>query len=48
MAAGEAGVRKVFEILENEMTVTMQLMGAGSISDLNPDMVRTYSRNLKS
>lgn len=48
MAAGEAGVRKVFEILENEMTVTMQLMGAGSIADLNPDMVRTYSRNLKS
>lgn len=45
MAAGEAGVRKVFEILEKEMTVTMQLMGAGSVADLTPDMVRTYPRN---
>lgn len=40
MAAGEAGVRKVLEILEREMTVTMQLMGAQSLADLNPDMVR--------
>lgn len=44
MAAGEAGVRKVLEILHREMVVTMQLMGVRTIDELSPDMVRTRVR----
>ena len=44
MAAGEAGVRKVLEILEREMRVTMQLMGAADLSELTPEMVRRIER----
>ncbi|MCT1690539.1 alpha-hydroxy-acid oxidizing protein [Brevibacterium sp. p3-SID960] len=45
MAAGEAGVRKVLELLEAQMRVTMQLMGAATLADLNPDMVRKAERD---
>lgn len=44
MAAGEAGVRKVLEILEREMRVTMQLMGAARLSELTPEMVRRIEK----
>ncbi|MCT1830622.1 alpha-hydroxy acid oxidase [Brevibacterium luteolum] len=44
MAAGEAGVRKVLELLEAQMRVTMHLMGAATLADLNPDMVRKAER----
>ena len=47
MAAGEAGVRKVLELLEKEMIVTMQLMGAGSLADLDPEMI-TYRKRRSS
>lgn len=40
MAAGEAGVRKMLEVLQREMQVTLQLMGAGDLSELTPEMVR--------
>ena len=45
MAAGEAGVRKVLELLEAQMRVNMHLMGAASLADLNPDMVRKVERD---
>lgn len=45
MAAGEAGVRKVLELLEAQMRVTMHLMGASTLADLNPDMVRKAERD---
>lgn len=40
MAGGYDGVSRVVDILENELKVTMQLMGVTAISELNPDFVR--------
>lgn len=45
MAAGEAGVNKVLDLLRQELIVSMQLMGAQSLRDLNPDMVARISRS---
>ena len=45
MAAGEAGVNKVLDLLRQEIIVSMQLMGAQSLRDLNPDMVARISRS---
>lgn len=44
MAAGEAGVNKVLDLLRQEIIVSMQLMGAQSLRDLNPDMVSRITR----
>ncbi|MDQ0957468.1 L-lactate dehydrogenase (cytochrome) [Streptomyces sp. B4I13] len=40
MAGGEAGVRRVLDILSAEVRQTMQLLGATSVKDLTPDRVR--------
>lgn len=40
MAGGREGVSRVIELLAKEMEVTMQLMGAGSVADLGPHLVR--------
>lgn len=40
MAGGEAGVERSIEILAKEIKTTMQLIGASSVHDLNPDLVR--------
>lgn len=40
MAGGEAGVRRMFDILTDETRQTMQLLGAASVEDLTPDRVR--------
>jgi L-lactate dehydrogenase (cytochrome) len=39
-AGGEAGVSRVFEILKDEMTRVMQLIGCTSIKDLNSSYIR--------
>jgi L-lactate dehydrogenase (cytochrome) len=39
-AAGEAGVRHCIDILAQELRMTMQLCGARSIAELNPDLIR--------
>lgn len=39
MAGGAEGVVRLLDIMQAEMIRTMQLMGVGSIADLNPDMV---------
>jgi L-lactate dehydrogenase (cytochrome) len=41
MAGGQQGVERAIELLEREIRVTMQLMGAGSIADLGPALMRT-------
>ncbi|MTD53722.1 alpha-hydroxy acid oxidase [Amycolatopsis pithecellobii] len=40
MAAGEPGVRRVADLLAKEIRVTMQLLGAATVKDLTPAMVR--------
>jgi L-lactate dehydrogenase (cytochrome) len=40
MAGGERGVARVAEILRVEMLKTMQLLGAVSVRDLGPELVR--------
>jgi L-lactate dehydrogenase (cytochrome) len=40
MAGGEAGVRRVLDILADEIHQTMQLLGVRSIAELTPDRVR--------
>ncbi len=40
MAGGEAGVKRVINILNKEITTTMQLIGASSINELHPEMVK--------
>jgi L-lactate dehydrogenase (cytochrome) len=40
MAAGELGVRRVAALFEEEITTTMTLLGARSIAELTPDLVR--------
>lgn len=39
MAGGEAGVRRATEILSNDITRTMQLLGVTSLDELDPDLV---------
>ena len=40
MAGGREGVARVIEILAKEMEVTMQLMGAATVKDLGPHLLR--------
>lgn len=40
MAGGRAGVDRVLDLLDNEVRVTMQLMGVRTIGELEPDMIR--------
>jgi L-lactate dehydrogenase (cytochrome) len=40
MAGGERGVRRAVDILANEITRTMQLLGADSVTRLEPAHVR--------
>ncbi|MFI5541793.1 alpha-hydroxy-acid oxidizing protein [Nocardia sp. NPDC051900] len=40
MAAGETGVRRVTELLTHEIRTTMQLLGATTVKELSPAMVR--------
>jgi L-lactate dehydrogenase (cytochrome) len=40
-AAGEAGVRQALDILDVELRTAMALVGAATISDLSPAIVRT-------
>ncbi|WP_313810657.1 alpha-hydroxy acid oxidase [Glutamicibacter sp.] len=40
MAGGEQGVSRAIELLAKEIEVNMQLMGAASIKDLTPDLIR--------
>ena len=40
MAGGEAGVARAIEILGEELTRTMRLVGVTSIADLGPEHVR--------
>ena len=40
MAGGEQGVSRAIELLAKEIEVNMQLMGAASIKDLNPKLIR--------
>ena len=39
MAGGEAGVRRVAQILQTEIEQTMRLMGVQRLEDITPDMV---------
>jgi len=39
-AYGEAGVVRLCQILEEEITLAMRLLGANKLSDLKPEMVR--------
>lgn len=40
MAGGEAGVTRALDILTAEIGITMQLIGATTLADLNPDLVQ--------
>ncbi|MGN0127318.1 alpha-hydroxy acid oxidase [Glutamicibacter soli] len=40
MAGGEQGVTRAIEMLAKEVEVNMQLMGAASIKDLTPELIR--------
>lgn len=41
MAGGQQGVERAIELLAKEIEVNMQLMGAGSIKELNSDLIRS-------
>ena len=40
MAGGERGVQRVADLLREEITTTMQLLGRTSVSELGPDCLR--------
>lgn len=40
MAGGEAGVQRAFDLLAADVRRTMQLLGARSVAELTPDLVR--------
>ena len=42
MAGGREGVDRVIELLAKEIEVTMQLVGAATIGDLGPHLLRTW------
>jgi L-lactate dehydrogenase (cytochrome) len=44
MAGGEAGVRRVVDILEEDMLRTMRLLGVTSVAELSTDLVRLEGR----
>lgn len=39
-AYGQEGVEKCLEILSDELFTTMQMMGAPTLADITPDMLR--------
>ena len=41
-AGGEAGVRRVLELLRSELDHTLALCGAASPADLDPSLIRVY------
>lgn len=43
MAGGEAGVQRVVDLLREEMTITMQLLGRTSIDQLGSDCLRSQT-----
>jgi len=45
MAGGQAGVQRAIDILQQEIRTTMALLGARSISELDPGSVRILSSN---
>jgi 4-hydroxymandelate oxidase len=45
-AGGEAGVRRVLEILRDEFDLAMALAGCTSVRDITPDLVKTSDRML--
>jgi len=45
MAGGQAGVQRAVDILQQEIRTTMALLGARSISELDPGSVRIRSSN---
>jgi len=47
-AKGEDGVRKVIEMLKNELELTMAISGCPTIDDITRNHVRTESDRLKS
>ena len=47
-AKGEDGVRKVIEMLKNELELTMAISGCPTIDDITRNHVRTVSDRLKS
>jgi isopentenyl diphosphate isomerase/L-lactate dehydrogenase-like FMN-dependent dehydrogenase len=44
MAGGKPGVDRTLEILSTQIVRTMKLLGARTISELNPDHVRFIAR----
>ncbi|MEV0231574.1 alpha-hydroxy acid oxidase [Nonomuraea sp. NPDC050786] len=44
MAGGELGVRRALDLLHAELVRTLQLLGAGGVAELGPDMVRIRER----
>jgi len=44
MAGGKPGVDRTIEILSTQIVRTMKLLGARTISELNPDHVRFIAR----
>ena len=47
-AKGEDGVRKVIDMLKNELELTMALSGCPTIDDITRNHVRTENETLKS
>lgn len=45
MAGGQAGVERALDLLSKELQVTMALLGAASVADLNPDLLRMSWRD---
>lgn len=39
MAGGQAGVTKALDLITSQVATTMQLLGAGTLADLSPDLV---------
>ncbi len=47
MAGGKLGVDKTFEILQNQMTRTMKLLGVNSLAELDPSMIKVIQESRK-
>lgn len=45
MAGGQAGVERALQLLADELRVTMALLGAASVADLGPDILRLSWRD---
>ena len=47
MAGGKLGVDKTFEILQNQMTRTLKLLGVNSLAELDPSMIKVIQESRK-